>query len=85
MAQASVIRVLFRSAFPSITIMSLPKQGDSVKVVLRSGETVEGTVEWLDGNGAWIKNPERSRWVPIEVFLMPPAQPESKKDSASEE
>ncbi len=65
--------------------MSLPKQGDNVKVVLRSGETVEGTVEWVDANGAWIKNPERSRWVPIEVFTMPPPAPESKKEPASEE
>ncbi len=65
--------------------MSVPKLGESVKVVLRSGETVEGTVEWLDGNGAWIKNPERSRWVPIEAFLPPPQAPESKKDSAPEE
>ena len=65
--------------------MSVPKQGESVRVVLKSGETVEGTVEWLDGNGAWIKSPERSRWVPIEAFLMPAQAPESKKNPGSEE
>lgn len=65
--------------------MSTPKAGDSVKVLLRSGETVEGTVEWIDGNGVWIKNPDKSRWVPIEAFLMPPQPSEAKKDSGSEE
>ncbi len=66
--------------------MSLPKQGETVRVVLRSGETVEGVVEWLDGNGAWIKNKEKSRWVPIETFLMPPpAETSAKKDSGAEE
>jgi hypothetical protein len=65
--------------------MSLPKPGESAKVVLRSGETVEGTVEWVDTNGAWIKGTERSRWVPIETFLKPPIAPELKKESASEE
>ena len=65
--------------------MSLPKQGDVVKVVLRSGETVEGQVEWLDGNGAWIKSSEKARWVPVETFLMPPPEPAAKKDAGSEE
>jgi len=65
--------------------MSVPKQGESVRVVLKGGETVEGTVEWLDGNGAWIKSPEQSRWVPIEAFLMPAQATESKKDPVSEE
>jgi sRNA-binding regulator protein Hfq len=65
--------------------MSLPKQGETVKVVLRSGETVEGVVEWLDGNGVWIKNVEKSRWVPVETFLMPPPEPSAKKESGSEE
>ena len=65
--------------------MSLPKQGDPVKVVLRNGETVEGTVEWLDGNGAWIKNSDLSRWVPIETFLLPPPAASAKKESSSEE
>lgn len=65
--------------------MSLPRQGDVVRVVLRSGETVEGQVEWLDGNGAWIKSSEKSRWVPVETFLTPPPEPSAKKDSGSEE
>jgi len=65
--------------------MSPPKLGENVKVVLRSGETVEGTVAWIDANGAWIKGTERSRWVPIEAFLTPLAAPESKKESTSEE
>lgn len=65
--------------------MSLPKQGEAVRVVLRSGETVEGVVEWLDGNGVWIKNTEKSRWVPVESFLLPASEPSAKKESGSEE
>ena len=65
--------------------MSLPKQGEAVRLVLKSGETVEGVVEWLDGNGVWVKNVERSRWVPVEAFLMPPPEPSARKDSGSEE
>jgi hypothetical protein len=65
--------------------MSLPKTGETVKVVLRSGETVEGMVEWVDGNGAWVKGPDRSRWIPVETFLMPPPEPSVKKESGSEE
>jgi len=65
--------------------MSLSKQGDNIRVVLKNGETVEGTIEWLDGNGVWVKSPDRSRWVPIEALLVPPQDPEPKKDSGSEE
>jgi sRNA-binding regulator protein Hfq len=65
--------------------MSLPKQGESVRIVLRNGETVEGVVEWLDGNGVWIKNLEKSRWVPVETFLMPQPELSGKKESGSEE
>ncbi len=65
--------------------MSMPKAGDTVRVLLKSGETVEGSVEWVDGNGAWVKNPEKSRWVPIEAFLSPVQPAEVKKDSGSEE
>ena len=65
--------------------MSLPKPGETVKVVLRSGETVEGVVEWVDGNGAWVKNLDRSRWVPVESFTLPPPEPSVKKESSSEE
>ena len=48
--------------------MSLPKPGDTVKVSLLNGETVEGVVEWIDGNGAWIKGAQRSRWIPLEAL-----------------
>jgi hypothetical protein len=65
--------------------MSLPKTGETVKVVLRSGETFEGLVEWVDGNGVWVKSPDRSRWIPVETFLMPPPEPSVKKESGSEE
>jgi len=65
--------------------MSLPKPGQTIRVVLRSGESVEGIVEWLDGNGAWIKSSDKSRWVPVESFLMPPPEPSAKKETVSEE
>ena len=48
--------------------MALPKSGDSVKVTLMSGETIEGSVEWIDGDGAMIKTAQKSRWVPLEAF-----------------
>ena len=53
--------------------MSLPKAGDTIKITLMSGETIEGVVEWIDGNGAWVKGTQRSRWVPLEAFETPPA------------
>ena len=65
--------------------MSLPKPGETVKVVLRSGETVEGAVEWVDGNGAWVKSSDRSRWIPVETFLIPTPEPSAKKESGPEE
>ncbi|HZY93374.1 MAG TPA: hypothetical protein VFE98_00745 [Candidatus Bathyarchaeia archaeon] len=48
--------------------MSLPKPGDTVKVSLLNGETIEGVVEWIDGNGAWVKGTKRSRWIPLEAL-----------------
>jgi hypothetical protein len=51
--------------------MSLPKPGDTVKVTLLNRETIEGIVEWVDGNGLWIKGAQRSRWVPLEALSMP--------------
>ncbi len=65
--------------------MSAPKPGENVRVALRNGEPLEGIVEWVDGNGAWIKNQEKSRWVPIELFLNPTTPSEAKKDSGAEE
>lgn len=49
--------------------MALPRPGDTVKVSLLNGETVEGTIEWIDGNGAWVRGVQRSRWVPLEALL----------------
>ena len=60
--------------------MSLPKPGDTVKVTLMSGETIEGIVDWIDGNGAWIKSTQKSRWVPLEAFQPPPQGDDSKDD-----
>ena len=51
--------------------MPLPKQGDTVKVTLLNRETIEGVVEWVDGNGLWVKGVVRSRWVPLEAFTAP--------------
>ena len=60
--------------------MPLPKAGESVKVTLMSGETIEGSVEWIDGDGAMIKGAQKSRWVPLEAFQ--PQQPiDDSKDS----
>lgn len=64
--------------------MSAPKPGEAVKVVLRNGEVVEGTIEWVDGNGAWVKNSQKSRWVPIEAFLQPTLPDEAKKVTSEE-
>ena len=61
-------------------VMSLPKPGDSVKVTLLSGETIEGIVDWIDGNGAWVKGVQKSRWVPLEAFE-PTPQEDDPKDS----
>ena len=51
--------------------MSLPKLGDTVKVTLLNRETIEGVVEWVDGNGFWVKGAQRSRWVPLEALSAP--------------
>ena len=51
--------------------MSLPKPGDLVRVTLLNRETIEGVVEWVDGNGLWVKGGQRSRWVPLEALTVP--------------
>ncbi len=58
--------------------MALPKPGDNVKVTLMSGETIEGVVDWIDGDGAWIKGTSKSRWVPLEAFDPDQAADDSK-------
>ena len=73
----------FYHTFPSprfAHVMSLPKPGDNVKVMLLSGETIEGVVEWIDGGGAWVKGAQKSRWVPLEAF-QPTLQEDDSKDS----
>lgn len=65
--------------------MTIPRAGDSVKVTLKNGDTVEGIVEWIDGNGAWVKGSQKSRWVPIEALVAPPAAVEAKAGTSTEE
>ena len=65
--------------------MSLPRPGDLVKVTLRNGETVEGVIEWIDGNGAWVKGPQKARWIPLEALLAHSSPEEAKKDTIAEE
>lgn len=49
----------------------MPKPGDTIKVTLLNRETIEGVVEWVDGNGLWVKGAQRSRWVPLEALSAP--------------
>lgn len=49
----------------------MPKPGDTIKVTLLNRETIEGVVEWADGNGFWVKGAQRSRWVPLEALSAP--------------
>lgn len=65
--------------------MLTAKPGTPVKMTLKNGETVEGVVEWIDGNGAWVKNPQKTRWIPIEAFLAPATSEGEKKETAAEE
>jgi hypothetical protein len=59
---------------------SVPKVGENVKVVLLNGDTIEGIVEWIDGNGALVKGGQKTRWVPLESLLSPPPSLEAKKE-----
>ena len=61
----------------------VPKPGDSVKVTLMNGDIVEGTVEWIDGNGALVKGALKTRWVPLESLFSPPQPLEAKKEKPS--
>lgn len=66
--------------------MSARRRGDSVNVTLKNGETVEGIIEWIDGNGAWVKGPKKARWVPIEALVSsPPMAGEAKAGTSTEE
>lgn len=49
----------------------MPKPGDTIKVTLLNRETIEGIVEWIDGDGLWVKGAQRSRWVPLEALTAP--------------
>ena len=40
-------------------------------MTLLNRETIEGVVEWVDGNGFWVKGAQRSRWVPLEALTVP--------------
>ncbi len=64
--------------------MSLPKLGDSVKVTLKNGETIDGVIDWIDGNGAWVKNPQKSRWVPIESLAPSASAPALHQEAGKE-
>lgn len=56
-----------------------------MKVTLKNGETVEGIVEWVDGNGAWVKGSQKARWVPVEALVAPTAAEEAKPGTMKEE
>ena len=49
------------------------RAGDAVRLTLKNGETVEGVIEWVDGNGALVRGTQKTRWVPLEALLAPPA------------
>ena len=49
-----------------------PRAGDAVRLTLKNGETVEGVIEWVDGNGALVRGSQKTRWVPLEALVAPP-------------
>ena len=53
--------------------MPSPRPGDAVTLTLKNGETVEGVIEWIDGNGAFVRGTQKARWVPLEALVAPPA------------
>ena len=65
--------------------MPSPRAGDAVKVTLKNGETVEGVIEWVDGNGALVRGSQKTRWVPLEALVEPPAAEAAKAGKSVEE
>lgn len=78
-------RTVFQGQHWTVEPMSIPRAGDSVNVTLKNGETVEGIIEWIDGNGAWVKGPKKARWIPIEALLFTPVASEAKPGTGPEE
>jgi len=62
-----------------------PRAGDAVRLTLKNGETVEGVVEWVDGNGALVRGSQKTRWVPLEALLAPPAAEGARAGKSTEE
>ena len=62
-----------------------PRAGDAVKVTLKNGETVEGVIEWVDGNGALVRGSQKMRWVPLEALLAPPSAEGARAGKSTEE
>ena len=65
--------------------MSGPRAGDAVRLTLKNGETVEGVIEWVDGNGALVRGSQKTRWVPLEALLAPPAAEGARAEKTAEE
>jgi len=62
-----------------------PRAGDAVRLTLKNGETVEGVIEWVDGNGALVRGSRKTRWVPLEALLAPPAAEGARAGKSTEE
>jgi len=62
-----------------------PRAGDAVRLTLKNGETVEGVIEWVDGNGALVRGSQKTRWVPLEALLAPPAAEGARAEKTAEE
>ena len=62
-----------------------PRAGDAVRVTLKNGETVEGVIEWVDGNGALVRGSQKARWVPLEALVAPPVAEAAKAGKSVEE
>ena len=62
-----------------------PRAGDAVRLTLKNGETVEGVIEWVDGNGALVRGSQKTRWVPLEALVAPPVAEAAKAGKSVEE